>query len=47
MKDNIEIGHMPNFDAFRSNRDQVTDFKTYLKIPTNFSNVEAASPKTI
>ena len=28
MKDNIEIGHVSNFDAFRSNRDQVTEFKT-------------------
>ena len=30
MKDNIEIGHLSKFDALRSNRDQVTDFKTQV-----------------
>ena len=27
MKDNTEIGHVSKFDAFRSNRDKVMDFK--------------------
>ena len=28
MRENIEIGNLSKFYAFRSNRDQVTDFKT-------------------
>ena len=28
MNNNIEIGHLTKFDAFRSNGDQVTDLKT-------------------
>ena len=40
MKDNIEIGYLSKFDASRSNRDQVTDFKTQLKIHANLSNFE-------
>ena len=40
MKDNIEFGHLSKFDAFRSNRDQVTELRTLLKIHTNFSNFE-------
>ena len=47
MKDNVEIGHLSKFNAFRSNRDQVTDLKAYLKVHTNVSNFESASPKTI
>ena len=31
MKDKVEIGHLSKFDAFRSNRDQVTDLKRSLK----------------
>ena len=45
MKDNIEICHLSKFDAFRSNRDHVMDFKTLLKIHTNLYKFEAASPK--
>ena len=40
-KENIKIGHLSKFVSLRSNRDQVTAFKTYL------SNLEAASPETI
>ena len=47
MKDNIEIVHLSKFDASRSNRDQVTDFKTEIKIHRNVSNFEAASPKSM
>ena len=29
MKDNIKIGHLSKFDAFRSNKDQITDSKKH------------------
>ena len=44
MKDNVEIGHLFKFVAFRLNRDQVMDFKILSKIPTNTSKFEDASP---
>ena len=47
MKDHVEIGHLTKYDAFRVNRDQVMDFEIWLKIHTNVSNFEKASPKTI
>ena len=47
MKDQVESSHLTKFQAFRVNRDQVMDLETWLKIHTNFSNVETASPKTI
>ena len=45
MKDHVEIDHLTKYDAFRVNRDQVMDIKTWLKIHTNVSNFEKASPK--
>ena len=47
MKDNVEIGHLTKYDAFRVNRDQVMDLEIRLKIHTNISNFKKASPKTI
>ena len=47
MKDHVEIGHLTKYDAFRVNRDQVMDLETWLKIHTDVSNFETASPKTI
>ena len=47
MKDHVEISQLTKFRAFRVNRDQVMDLETWLKIHTNLSNVETASPKTI
>ena len=47
MKDHVEIDHLTKHDAIRVNRDQVMDLETWLKIPTNVSNFETASPKTI
>ncbi len=47
MKDPGEIGHLTKFDAFRMNRDMVMDLETWLKIHTNVSYFETASPKTI
>ena len=47
MKDHVEIGHLTKYDAFRVNRDQVIDLEIWFKIPTNVSNFEKASPKTI
>ena len=47
MKDHFEIGHLTKYDAFRVNKDQVMDLEIWLKIHTNVSNFEAASPKTI
>ena len=47
MKDNMEIGHLTKFDAFRMNRDKVMDLQMWYKIYTNISNFETASPKTI
>ena len=45
MKDHVEIDHLMKYDAFRVNRDQVMDLETWLKIHTNVSNIEKASPK--
>ena len=47
MKDHVEIGHLTKYDALRVNRDQVMDLEIWLKIHTNVSNFETASPKTI
>ena len=47
MKDHVEIDHLTEYDAFRVNRDQVMDLEIWLKIHTNVSNFETASPKTI
>ena len=47
MKDHVEIDHLAEYDAFRVNRDQVMDLETWLKIHTNVSNFETASPKTL
>ena len=47
MKDHAKIDHLTKYDAFRVNRDQVMDLETWLKIHTNVSNFETASPKTI
>ena len=40
MKDHVEISHLTKYDAFRVNRDQVTD------LDTNVSNFEKASLMT-
>ena len=45
MKDNIEIGHLSKFDAFRSNRYQVTDLKTLLKSIQKSLILELRPPK--
>ena len=45
MKDHIDIDHLTKYDAFRVNRDQVMNLELWLKIHTNVSNVETASPK--
>ena len=47
MKDHVETGHLIKFDAFRVNRDDVMDLEIWLKIHTNVSNFETASPKII
>ena len=47
MKDHVKIDHLTKYDAFRMNRDRVMDLETWLKIHTNVSNFETASPKTI
>ena len=47
MKDHVEIGHLTKYDAFRVNREQVTDLEIRFEIHTNVSNFEKASPKTI
>ena len=47
MKDDVEIDHLTNYDAFRVNRDQVMELEIWLKIHTKVSNIETASPKTI
>lgn len=47
MKDYVEIPHVTKSDAFRMNRDQVMDLEISLKIHTNVSNFETASPKII
>ena len=45
MKDHVEIDQLTKYDAFRVNRDQVMDLEIWLKIHTNVSNFETASPK--
>ena len=45
MKDNVEIGHLIKYDAFRVNRDQVMYLEIWFKIHTNVSNFETASPQ--
>ena len=47
MNDYVEIPHVTKSDAFRMNRDQVMDLEISLKIHTNVSNFETASPKII
>ena len=47
MKDYVEISNWTKFDAFRVNRDQVMNLKTWFKIHATVSNVETVSPKTI
>ena len=47
MKDHVEIGHLTKYDDFRVNRGQVMDLEIRVKIHTNVSNFEKASPKTI
>ena len=47
MKDHVEIDHLTKYDAFRVNRDHVMGREIWLKIHTNVSNFETASPKTI
>ena len=47
MKDHVEIGHLTKYDAFRVNSGQVMDLEIRVKIYTNVSNFEKASPKTI
>ena len=47
MKDHVEIGHLTKYDAFRVNRDHVMDLERGLKIHTNVSNCETASPRVI
>ena len=47
MKDHVETGHLTKFDAVRVNRDDVMDLEMWLKIHTNVSNFETASPKII
>ena len=45
MKDNVKIGHLTKYDAFRMNRDQVMYLEIWFKIHTNVSNFETASPQ--
>ena len=48
MKDQVGIGHLTKYDAFRVNKDQVMDLEIWFKIHTKVSNLgETASPKTI
>ena len=47
MKDHVEIGYLTKYDAFRVNRGQVIDLEIRVKIHTNASNFEKASPKAI
>ena len=46
MKDHVEIGHLTEYDAFRVNGDQAMSLEIWLKIHTNVSNFETASPKS-
>ena len=45
MKDHVKIDYLTKYDAFRVNRGQVTGLGIWLKIHTNVSNFETASPK--
>ena len=36
MKDHVEIGHLTKYDAFRVNRDQVTDLEIVVQNPYVF-----------
>ena len=45
MKDDVEIGHLTKFDAFRVNRDEVMDLEIWFKIHTNVSNLRQRPPK--
>ena len=47
MKDHVEIVHLPKYDDFRVNRDQVMDLEIWFKTHTNVFNFETASPKII
>ena len=47
MKDDVEIGHLTKYDAFRISRDQAMNLEVCFKIHTNVSDFETASPKTI
>ena len=47
MKDHDEIDLLTKYDAFRLNSDQVMGLEIWLKIHTNVSNFETASPETI
>ena len=47
MKDYVEIGHFTKYDAFRVNKYQAMNLEIWLKIDTNVSNFETASPKTL
>ena len=47
MKDHVDIDHLIKYDDFRVKRDQVMDLEIWLKIHTNISNFETASPKTM
>ena len=38
MKDQVEIGHLNKYDAFRVNRDQVMDLEIWFKIHYQFCN---------
>ena len=45
MKHHEEIGHLSKFDVFSvMNRDRVMDLETIVKIHTDVSNFERASP---
>ena len=41
MKDHVEISHLTKYDAFRMNRDQVTELEIWFKIHTNVSKFDS------
>ena len=45
MKDQVEVGHLIKYDAFRLNRDEAMNLEIWFKIHTSVSNFETASPK--
>ena len=47
MKDDVAIGDLIKYDAFRVNRDQAMNLEIWFKVHTNVSNFETAYPKTI